>query len=163
MNTVPVYIGPVPSGVFNRAVENGGGNVVATPDSAEAIVWRSNDADALQAVLHPRVRWVQLVSVAVEDWLASGLIGGPVTYTSAGGWFGAAVAEHALALVLACSRRLGYCGRATEWAPDVASGFVLSESTITGPRLRRHRPQPSAPPWPVRVSYGGAEFVQGAQ
>lgn len=108
-----VHIGPEQDEQMTAAVERGGGELSAAAD-AEAFVWRGGPGE-IGSELHPGVRWVQLPSAGVEKWLDAGAVDRDRVWTSASGVYSHQVAEHALALILAGSRRLGECARAGEW------------------------------------------------
>ncbi len=110
------------------AVERGGGVVVDEPGEAEAVVWLGSDNSKLPELLHPGVRWVQLPSAGVESWMEKGLIDAERIFTSAAGVYSETVAEHALALMLAGSRRLHECARATSW--EERFGHLFGGSTV---------------------------------
>ena len=61
------------------------------------------------------MRWVQLPSAGVEQWIKSGRVDGRRDFTSATGAFGLPVAEHALALMLAAAKHLHGFARARSW------------------------------------------------
>jgi phosphoglycerate dehydrogenase-like enzyme len=115
-----IYVGPEPDELFAEAVEAGGGEIVDAPDGADAIVWLEGDPAGLGDALHPGVRWVQLASAGVEQWLAAGVVDAERQWTSAAGAYGETVADHALALILAGRRRLQESARATRWDPGLA-------------------------------------------
>lgn len=133
-----VYVGPEKNFVGSEntktiaeAVRRGGGEVCNSTEQAEAVVWLGESHMGLSEVLHPGVRWVQLRSAGIEGFLSSGLLDDRRTYTAAQGAYAGTVAEHALALMLAASRRLHECARATEWPPHGSlSGRVLAGSTV---------------------------------
>ena len=75
------------------------------------------------------MRWVQLQSAGVEDWLADGAIDEDRTWTSAAGAYGETVADHALALLIAGRRRLAESARAQRWDPELA-GRPLFGATV---------------------------------
>src|SRR5918992_351341 len=89
---------------LREAVEQGGGRV-GPLDEADGLVWIGGDPAALPP-LPDSVRWVQLPSAGVEQWVASGVLDGRRTFTSAVGTFALPVAEHALALMLAADKAL---------------------------------------------------------
>lgn len=125
-----VYVGPEENrnaDDVKEAVERGGGEVAASPDDAESVVWLG-DASRLPEVLHEGVRWVQLPSAGVESWMEAGMIDGERVFTSAAGAYAGTVAEHALALMLAGARRLPECARATGW--EERWGRPLAGSTV---------------------------------
>ena len=64
------------------------------------------------------MRWVQLSSAGVEQWVRAGTVGGDRTFTSATGAYGRPVAEHALALMLAADKGLPAFARARGWDRD---------------------------------------------
>jgi phosphoglycerate dehydrogenase-like enzyme len=98
------------------AVEEAGGRTGAL-EEADGLVWLGGDPAALPD-LPDSVRWVQLPSAGVEQWLEAGAIAGDRTFTSAVGVFGLPVAEHALVLVLAADKALHRFARAREWDGD---------------------------------------------
>lgn len=109
----------------------GGGRVTTNPVAASAIVWLSKDVDDLHTLLHDRIRWVQLPDAGVEKWVDAGLITGSRAFTSAQGCYGDQVAEHALALLLACLRDLPAYARATRWdRPVRAGGAMIAGSNV---------------------------------
>src|SRR5215208_5881968 len=110
------------------AVERGGG-IVDEPGEAEALVWLGSDNSKLPELLHPGIRWVQLPSAGVESWMEKGLIDAERIFASAAGVFSGAVAEHALALMLAGARRLHECARATSWE-EAGWGHLFGGSTV---------------------------------
>jgi phosphoglycerate dehydrogenase-like enzyme len=131
-----IYVGPERDhfGAENAngllgAVERGGGVVVDEPGEAEALVWLGSDNSKLPELLHPGIRWVQLPSAGVESWMEKGLIDAERIFTSAAGVFSGAVAEHALALMLAGARRLHECARATSWE-EAGWGRLFGGSTV---------------------------------
>ena len=134
MSALRLYVEPSASlaeGAVRQVVEAAGGSVVDRPDLATAILWTSRDVAGLNDALHPGIAWVQLGGVGIETWFASDVFRHPATFTYAGGYFGEQVAEHALALLLACSRRLMTCARATSWAEGPAvEGTPLANATV---------------------------------
>src|ERR671920_544212 len=130
-----IYVGPERDhfGAENAngllgAVKRGGGVVVDEPGEAEALVWLGSDNSKLPELLHPGIRWVQLPSAGVESWMEKGLIDAERIFTSAAGVYSETVAEHALALMLAGSRRLHECARATSW--EERFGHLFGGSTV---------------------------------
>jgi D-3-phosphoglycerate dehydrogenase len=124
-----VFVGGPRSTAIERSVLAGGGEVTSDPTSATAIVWLSRDVDGLHRVLHDRIRWVQLPDAGVERWVDAGLIDAARDVTSAQGCYGVQVAEHALALTLACARDLTSHARASHWnRPERATGWLVAGS-----------------------------------
>lgn len=120
MSRPAVWIGPERPGALIEAVRRGGGTVVG-PAEAEAVIWSSRDhstvegVESLRDLLTPHVRWVQLDAAGIERWVTAGLVDGERTWTRASDAFAAAVAEHAVAFVLAAARRFPQSARQTTW------------------------------------------------
>lgn len=114
-----IAVGPRPDDMFVRAVASGGGITVSLDESPDALIWTSGP-DTFPAALPESVRWVQLSSAGVENWLAEGIIKRhpQVLWTSAAGAYSATVAEHALMLLLAGVRALPHHLAASSWAPE---------------------------------------------
>lgn len=120
-----VHVAPESDRAIEDAVLAAGGRI--TPlKQADAMVWLDSNPDSFPDELPEQVRWVQLPSAGVEDWL-------PRTdrsrlWTSAAGAYGRPVAEHAMALMLAGARRLADCARARHWTePPIVT---LHRSTV---------------------------------
>jgi D-3-phosphoglycerate dehydrogenase len=82
------------------------------------MVWNGGP-ETLAPLLHSRVRWVQIGSAGIENWLASGIIDDSRTWMCGTAIYSEPVAEHAMALILAGRRRLAECARATGWDPTL--------------------------------------------
>lgn len=83
---------------------------------AEALAWTTSATADFPRPLPDSIRWVQLPSAGVEQWLHAGIIDAGRTWTAATGSYAAPVAEHALLLLLAGIRRMPQCVRATTWS-----------------------------------------------
>jgi phosphoglycerate dehydrogenase-like enzyme len=126
-----VFIGGGPSPTIETAVRAGGGRVTTDPAAATAVVWLSKHVHDLRAILHDGIRWVQLPDAGIERWLDAGVIDRARAYTSARGCYGRAVAEHALALVLAAARDLPRYARMDSWQrPDQAGGSLVAGARV---------------------------------
>lgn len=125
------HIGSENMNVILEAIERSGGTISESPEEAEAIVWLSLDSARLSDILSPKVRWVQLPSAGVETWVQSDIIDHRRVFTSARGAYSQAVAEHALALMLAGTRRLHHYARATEWD----SSGVTTDGFFSGSKV----------------------------
>lgn len=113
-----VWIGPGEDHRVTDAVLRSGGRLVE-PAEADVVVWLNPRPGGLDGVLHPGVRWVQLPLAGVEAWIGDPVLTSGPLFTSARGAYAKAVAEHALALLLAGSRRLADAARSTSWnRPD---------------------------------------------
>jgi phosphoglycerate dehydrogenase-like enzyme len=113
---------PRPTPIFVDAVVAGGGSVQPLSPDTRGVVWLSEKrADELAEVLaaNPGIEWVQLPWAGVDafaDVLAHYADTPRPLWTSAKGAYSEPVAEHALALTLACLRSFPQKARATSWA-----------------------------------------------
>ena len=132
-----VRVAVAPAGVrsfLTDAVEAGGGEIVDVAD-AEALVWAdADDPSGLSKLLdeHPGVRWVQLPWAGIEPYVDVVQSHGGLTWTCAKGVYAEPVAEHALALALACRRHLGEFARAGRWTKGRAEYLLGQRVTIVG-------------------------------
>ena len=101
---------------LERAVREGGGEP-GRLEGADGVVSLTGDPQELPS-LPDSVRWVQLPSAGVEQWIRSGAVADGRVWTSATGSFGLAVAEHALALMLAADKSLHSFARERTWTAD---------------------------------------------
>lgn len=124
-----VYVGPEPDGRIMSAVLASGAELVPL-NQAEVAVWTSLDPAtfAATAASAGSVRWVQLLSAGVENWIEAGVVDRSRTWTSARGASALTVAEHALAMMLALRRRLVEAARASQWRSEL-DGHPLPGST----------------------------------
>ena len=97
---------------LEQAVHAGGG-VLAPLERADGLVWLGGRPDELPD-LPDSVRWVQLPSAGVEQWVRAGKVDHRA-WTSATGAFGLPVAEHALALMLAADKAIHAFARDRSW------------------------------------------------
>ncbi|MFI6396613.1 D-isomer specific 2-hydroxyacid dehydrogenase family protein [Rhodococcus coprophilus] len=125
-----IAVGPAPDERLVRAVTNGGGVPCDLDDAPDALIW-TDGPDSFPDSLPLSVRWVQLPAAGVERWLSEGIIRAnpQVTWTSAAGAYSAAVAEHALMLLLAGVRSLPAHLAATSWTPEA---FYPTLGTLRG-------------------------------
>lgn len=126
-----IFVGPNAPEALVRAVESAGGDLTS-PQAASAIVWYGAPATDLSSYLHPNVRWVQLPSAGIESYIAAGVVNGDRTYTSAAGSYSHTVAEHALALMLAASRRLHDLARTQTWTEPTSGTLHKARVVIVG-------------------------------
>src|SRR3954471_8974938 len=143
MNRPGIAIGPVadrPAFVAD-AVQAGGGRLVDA-GQADGIVWADpRGVGGLEAFLAaaPNARWVQLPWAGVEDFLAAGVFtsaasapAGDRTWTCGKGVYAEPVAEHALALALACLRDLPRRVREERWGEQSGTTLYDGRATILG-------------------------------
>jgi phosphoglycerate dehydrogenase-like enzyme len=90
---------------LREAVVASGGTVAGRADEAEAIVWDAFDPPALRRALHPAIRWVQLSSAGIDDWLAEGIVDGTRVWTAAKGVHAGPIAEYVVGAILLFARR----------------------------------------------------------
>lgn len=121
--------------VLEEAVVAGGGAVSAL-EEANALVWTDPwDPETLRGVLsRSRIDWVQLPFAGIEAFVAAGVIDDARTWTCTKGVYGHTTAEHALAFLLAASRRIHVHARAAEWEA-VDDPFARPESSLAGARI----------------------------
>jgi phosphoglycerate dehydrogenase-like enzyme len=124
-----VHVAPESDRAIEEAVSAGGGRIGPLAEAA-ALAWLDSNADSFPDALPDSIRWVQLPSAGVEAWLDR--IDDSRVWTSAAGAYGLPVAEHALALMLAGTRRLADCARATTWTAPPAAPLDGSTVAIVG-------------------------------
>ncbi len=127
-----VLIAPKSDHLIEQAVRRGGATPVRDPGAAEAIIWLDSHPRDLAPLLRPHIRWVQLPSAGVAEWLDSGVIDDQRIFTSAAGAYADQVAEHALALIMAGRRRLATYARAQRWQPTDTRALIGSTVAIVG-------------------------------
>ena len=126
-----------PEGVrafLGDAVCAGGGSVVGV-EEAEAVVWADPDAAAgLSKLLdsHDALRWVQLPWAGIEPYVDVVRAHAERVWSCAKGVYAEPVAEHALALALACRRSLGAFARAGTWTKPRGEYLLGRRVTIVG-------------------------------
>ena len=123
----PIAVEPTRGEAFVEAVTAGGGQVAPLGPDTRALVWLSEKrADELQAILdsHPGIQWLQLPWAGVDAFssvlaqLAKKPESERPVVSSAKGAYSEPVAEHALALTLACLRELPRKAREAHWQPQ---------------------------------------------
>lgn len=128
MTAPRVYVGPNEVPQLERAVLDGGGQVVSLSE-ADAIVYHGSDeVEEIQTMLHPGITWVQLPHAGVERWTTTGAVRDGRLWTSAAGAYAPQVAEHALALLLLAARGLHTLARVNHWTTRATRS--LSGSTV---------------------------------
>jgi D-3-phosphoglycerate dehydrogenase len=120
-----VHVGPGSDGTVETAIREAGGEIVPLAE-ADGLVWVDSNPGSFPDELPEGVRWVQLPSAGVERWLDR--VDRDRQWTTAAPAFGRTVAEHALTLMLAGTRRLHEFARARTWTrPPIAE---LAGSTV---------------------------------
>jgi D-3-phosphoglycerate dehydrogenase len=126
-----VLVAPTVEPLVVAAVERAGGEVVSDVADATAIAWlKWEDKSELAALLHPGISWVQLPAAGVDGWIEAGIIDTARTWTTASDAFAHPVAEHALALILAATRKLADAARAARWDRAAVVGTSLRGKTV---------------------------------
>jgi len=124
-----VHVAPESDHAIEEAITAAGGRI-GPLQHADALVWLDWDSNSFELELPERVRWVQLPSAGVENWLDT--IDDGRLWTSASVAFGKPVAEHALTLMLAGTRRIADCARATTWTEPPLRPLDGSTVAIVG-------------------------------
>ncbi len=115
------------------AVTAAGALVAAEPASADALVWvGGNDPAAMAGLLQPNHRWVSLSVAGIDRYVAEGVIDGGRIWTCTRGVYAEGCAEHAVALLLACARRLAECARSTSWDRRVGVRLAGQRVVVLG-------------------------------
>jgi D-3-phosphoglycerate dehydrogenase len=110
---------------WQEAVRRAGGEP-APIDEAEALLFAEETLDGLDEMLRPNIRWVFLGWSGTDGVIARGLVTDERKWSSARGLYGVAVAEQAVALLLAGVKCLGEFARAGRWTPP-PDGALLVE------------------------------------
>jgi len=122
-----------------EAIEAGGG-IVSAPEEAAGLIWTDAGPTTAATVVAlkealgrlPGLRWVQLPLAGVERYAHQGVFDHQHLWTCAKGLYAAPVAEHALALILACLRHLKEFGCATTWTAQAGASLYRRPVTIFG-------------------------------
>ena len=133
MNALRVWLGPDDAPELRAAVGRAGGELVA-PREATVIVWSARDEDPamLLDLLHDGVQLVQLDSAGIDHLLDAGLIDDRRAWAAAQGAYADALAEHALALLLAAAKRLPLVARERAWSAPRSRRLAGSTVAVVG-------------------------------
>ena len=115
-----------------EAVIAGGGHIVE-PADASAIVWTAaRNASGLREVLdaNAHLEWVQVPFAGIENFVP--ILDDNRIWTCGKGVYAEPVAEHALALALACMRNVSGYSRATQWTGPAGRNLLGAAVTIVG-------------------------------
>lgn len=110
---------------WHDAVRRGGGELATAIDEADALVYAEETLDQLDEMLRPNIRWVFLGWSGTDGVIARGLVTDQRRWSSARGLYGVAVAEQAVALLLAGAKCLGEFARAGRWVPPPDGALLL--------------------------------------
>ncbi len=130
--TPRIYVGPKPLPELIEAVKEAGGELTDDSAAAEAIVWFGGSPAEFHQADHDGIRWVQLPSAGVESWFTAGIFRDGPLYTSAVGSYAEAVAEHALALMLAGVRQLHTLAGEDTWTRPTSGSLFDATVGIVG-------------------------------
>jgi phosphoglycerate dehydrogenase-like enzyme len=108
------------------AVRRGGGELVTAVDEADALVYAQDTLDELSEMIRPNIRWVFLGWSGTDGVVARGLVTRERKWSSARGLYGPAVAEHAVALLLAGTKCLGMLARAGRWTAPPSDVMLVA-------------------------------------
>jgi phosphoglycerate dehydrogenase-like enzyme len=125
-----IFLGPEKEKIFINAIESAGCEVVPEISQADGIVWFGRDPVALESLVTPNVKWIQIPDAGAEKWIATPIASGGILVTCASGIYGHQVAEHTLALILGCARRLEFYARQTKWNPSEVAVLSLSGKKV---------------------------------
>jgi phosphoglycerate dehydrogenase-like enzyme len=109
-----VWIHQTVPGDLEQAVRDGGALVVPF-EEADAVVWAADEPEDLAALLHPGIRWVQLLSAGIEDWFEAGVVDDCRLWTAGQGVHAGPIAEYLLAAILAGARGFPAYARQRSW------------------------------------------------
>jgi D-3-phosphoglycerate dehydrogenase len=127
-----VYLGPSSDPGVAEAIRRGGGRVTADAGEATAIVWVGGAVEMLQDLVGSHIEWLQLPSAGVEGYVRLGVVTATHVTTCAGPAYARNVAEHALALLLSCARRIPGFSRANRWSTVQVDRLAGSSVAIVG-------------------------------
>jgi phosphoglycerate dehydrogenase-like enzyme len=129
---IRIRVGPGdPPTWLSEPIRNGGAVPIVAGD-ADALIWYHGAAGdlALAIAEMPSLRWVALASAEIEPYVP--LIDDRRIWTAACGIYGEAVAEHALALLLAGRRGIAAFSRRRSWSPAAGRSLYGARVTIVG-------------------------------
>lgn len=118
---------------YEQAVRDSGGQLSALSPEVEALIWTDySRPNLLRETLggNPQLRWVQLPFAGVDAFVE--VLDRDLVFTCAKASFSQPVAEHALALTLALSRKIPTRVRANAWGEKFAFSLFDSNVLIVG-------------------------------
>jgi D-3-phosphoglycerate dehydrogenase len=114
---------------WQDAVRRAGGEP-APIEEADALVFAEETLDGLPNLVRPNIRWVFLGWSGTDGVIARGLVTDERKWSSARGLYGVAVAEHAVALLLAGAKCLGKLTRAGRWTPPPDGALLVQGKRV---------------------------------
>ena len=112
------------------AVEFGGGTVCVSQE-ASALIWAAPEKpELINDYISENHDWVQLPFAGIEPFIHT--LDKQRLWTCGKGVYSPAVAEHALAMMLAMKRNLAAYARSTQWSGGVGSNLFGAKITILG-------------------------------
>lgn len=114
---------------LQSAIREAGAEIVPI-EQASALIWVDTQAGDLQSLLHDRIDWVQLPWAGIEPFLE--VLDHKRRWTCGKGIYAEPVAEHVLAMILACYHRLPSCARAKQWTAPGGQNLRQAQVLILG-------------------------------
>ena len=112
------------------AVELGGGTVCSNQE-ASALIWAAPEKpELIQSYISDNHDWVQLPYAGIEPFID--VLDRQRLWTCGKGVYSPAVAEHALAMMLAMKRNLAAYARSPQWSKGIGSNLFGAKVTILG-------------------------------
>ena len=112
------------------AVELGGGTVCSNQE-ASALIWAAPEKpELIQSYISDNHDWVQLPYAGIEPFID--VLDRQRLWTCGKGVYSPAVAEHALAMMLAMKRNLTAYARSPQWSKGIGSNLFGAKVTILG-------------------------------
>jgi phosphoglycerate dehydrogenase-like enzyme len=124
-----VHVAPESERAIEEAITTAGGRIGPLAE-ADALVWLGSNPNSFPQDLPEHVRWVQLPWAGVENYVDK--LDEKRVWTSATIAFGKSVAEQALTLMLAGTRRIADCARAQTWTEPPTRPLESSTVAIVG-------------------------------
>ncbi len=115
---------------LRSAVQEAGGELVDDVSAASALIWGDTQPGDLANILHDGIDWVQLPWAGIEPFIA--VLDDRRRWTCGKGIYAGPVAEHVLAMTLACLHNLHGYAREQEWASPRGDNLQGKQVLILG-------------------------------
>ncbi|MFK8020876.1 MAG: D-isomer specific 2-hydroxyacid dehydrogenase family protein [Pseudomonadales bacterium] len=115
--------------VLSKAIQAAGAQLTDASE-ASALVWVDADCGKIADSLHDGIDWVQLPWAGIEPFRP--VLDHKRRWTCGKGIYAEPVAEHVLALILACLHNLPNYAKAQSWAPPVGKNLKGSKVLVLG-------------------------------